>query len=99
MSDGSRLLRFLLSVLLVFVGVVAAPHRARAADPIDPKAVPDPLKPWVGWALDGKDDRLCPSFLGHGDLSRCAWPASLELSLDEHGGRFTQKWHMDARKW
>jgi hypothetical protein len=98
MRCSSPVLRLLLTILVLAAGLMA-PRAARAADPIDPKAVPDPLKPWVTWALDGKDDRLCPSFLGHADLSRCAWPSSLDLSLDDHGGRFTQKWHMDAKKW
>lgn len=66
---------------------------------MDPKAVPDPLKPWIGWALDGKDDHSCPTFQGHSDVSRCAWPATLALTLDDHGGRFSQKWHTDKKSW
>ncbi len=97
MPLARRVARLLFVVLAV--AVVATPRGARGADPIDPKTVPDPLKPWVTWALDGKDDRFCPSFQAHADLSRCAWPSSLELSLDERGGRFSQKWHMDAKKW
>ncbi len=95
----ARPLARLLLALCVLAATTLAPRRVGAADPIDPRTVPDPLKSWVPWALDGKEDRLCPSFQAHADLSRCAWPASLELSLDDHGGRFTQKWHMDAKKW
>jgi hypothetical protein len=71
---------------------------AAATDPLDPKAVPEPLKPWTAWVLDGKEDALCPTFDGHAGLTRCAWPARLELTLDEHGGRFSQKWHLDAKR-
>jgi hypothetical protein len=92
---GARL--FSLLILLAFALCFA--RTARAADPIDPKTVPDPLKPWVAWALDGKDDRSCAFFLGHADVSRCAWPSSLSLILDDHGGRFSQKWHMDKKAW
>ena len=84
--------------LLVFT-IVFGQRVARAAEPLDPKAVPEPLKPWVGWSLDGKEDALCPTFHGHAELSRCAWPSRLELLLDEHGGRFTQTWHTDSKRW
>jgi hypothetical protein len=91
--------RALLFFCALMILGLATPSLARAADPIDPKAVPDPLKPWVSWALDGKDDRACTTFQGHSDMSRCAWPSSLALTLDDHGGRFSQKWHMDSKHW
>lgn len=69
---------------------------ARAADPIDPKQVPEPLKPWVAWALDGKDDASCPQLVERGDATHCAWPSRLDLTLDEHGGTFSQAWHVDG---
>ncbi|HLK41558.1 MAG TPA: hypothetical protein VKU41_32640, partial [Polyangiaceae bacterium] len=73
--------------------------RLALADPIDPKAVPEALRPWVGWALDGKPEGGCPFFLGRSDFTRCAWPSRIELTLDEHGGRFKQIWHADAPEW
>jgi hypothetical protein len=85
-------------VLLCAV-VLLAPRAASAADPLDPKRVPEPLKAWTAWALDGKGDALCPTFFAHADLSRCLWPSRLELAIDEHGGRFSQKWHADAKRW
>lgn len=81
------------------VVLVVLSSRVAAGDPLDPKLVPDPLKPWTAWALDGKEDAACPTFLGHADLSRCAWPSSLELAVDAHGGLFTQKWHVDLARW
>jgi hypothetical protein len=83
---------------VVLLAWVLVAHAARAADPLDPKGVPEPLRPWTAWALDGKDDALCPTLLGRGDVSRCVWPSQLELSLDEHGGRFSQRWHADATR-
>jgi hypothetical protein len=81
------------------LAVVLALHVARAADPLDPRAVPEPLKPWTSWVLDGKEDRLCPAFNTHADISRCMWPSRVELTLGDHDGRFTQRWHMDAKRW
>jgi hypothetical protein len=98
MPPSSRAAR-LLALLALLALTLCLTRRAEAADPIDPKSVPDPLKPWVAWALDGKEDRSCAFFLGHADVSRCAWPSSLSLTLDDHGGRFSQKWHMDKRAW
>jgi hypothetical protein len=89
----------LFCTLLVLALAFGVPGVAQAADPIEPKGVPDPLKPWVAWALDGKEDRACPTFQGHSDIARCAWPSSLGLVLDDHGGRFSQKWHVDAKRW
>jgi hypothetical protein len=95
-----RTLARLAVILALFIFTIASGQRAAyAAEPLDPKAVPEPLKPWVGWALDGKDDALCPTFHAHAELSRCAWPARLELALDEHGGRFNQTWHLDSKRW
>src|SRR4051794_21904795 len=90
--------RLALVVAVLFAGL-GSTSRARAADPIDPKAVPDALKPWTGWVLDGKESHACPQFLGQSDLSRCAWPSRLSLTLEERGGRFEQRWHVDAKAW
>ncbi len=83
--------RFLL--LVVAMMSLLAPLPARA-DRLDPKGVPDALKPWVGWALDGRS--TCAIFEGKADLTRCAWPSRLDLVLDDKGGKFTQRWRVDA---
>ena len=75
------------------------PRFATAANPVDPKQVPEPLKPWVAWALDGNDDAACPPLVERGDATHCAWPSRLELALDAHGGAFSQAWHLDATRW
>jgi hypothetical protein len=88
-------IRRLLSRLLpVFLLLLVVPASASAERALDPKAVPDPLKPWTAWALDGVE--RCPIFNDHADQSRCAWPARLELVLGDHGGTFTQRWHLDG---
>lgn len=80
-----------LAVLLSFAG------RAAAGEPLDPKEVPEPLKPWIGWATAGAE--RCPGLHGQKDASRCAWPSRLDLAVGEQGGRFTQRWHADATAW
>lgn len=61
------------------------------------KAVPPELAPWVPWVLEGREAAMCPS-LPH-TATMCAWPARLELSLDEKGGKFVQTWHLEATQW
>ena len=29
----------------------------------------------------------------------CAWPSALELSVEEHGGRFSQRWQAATETW
>lgn len=63
--------------------------------------VPDELKPWEAWALAGKEYRNCPFFFNSTaseDDFICAWPGSLELSVDATGGRFAQRWTVYASK-
>lgn len=91
-----RLSRF---VLLAFVSVLVMLMGPSArAEPLDPKVVPPELKPWVPWVLDGQDEALCP-VTRQGSPVRCAWPARVDLVLDEKSGRFTQRWHLDAPTW
>ncbi|HRG98137.1 MAG TPA: hypothetical protein PLR99_17920 [Polyangiaceae bacterium] len=109
----SRLARLAAVVLLVWVALLVGHARAVRAQPIDPKAVPPELRPWVPWVLDGHDEATCPALPdavgGLGNLRpagtppqerpRCAWPARADLVLDEKGGRFTQRWHLEAAQW
>ena len=63
------------------------------ANPITVEQVPEPLKPWVGWVLDGKQDYTCPYFFNE-SARQCAWPGTLNLSLHDKGGSFTQNWEV-----
>ncbi|HKY89517.1 MAG TPA: hypothetical protein VJM11_00705, partial [Nevskiaceae bacterium] len=67
-----------------------------SAAPMERRDVPDPLKPWIGWALHGQEARFCPP--AHDDAGRrlCTWPSELSLSLDENGGRFELLARTDA---
>lgn len=81
------MLRFL-SLLLCWL-LFSTAH----ANPLPPDQVPDPLKPWVGWVLDGHDDRNCP-YLYNAEQRQCAWPGHLDLQLTATGGTFTQHWEV-----
>ena len=66
---------------------------AQAPGPLAPAQVPEPLKPWISWALRGHEEELCPRASGDesGDAEpTCLWPSRLSLQLDAHGGTFSQ---------
>ncbi len=79
----------------LFLAATASVPRAHA-ERLARDRVPEPLQPWVDWALHGVRDSLCPFLHGQQDSTRCAWPGRLELDLDERGGRFTQAWTVDV---
>lgn len=58
------------------------------AGPIE--TVPEPLRPWVPWALHGVEDHGCPPRYDAPAPKRCAWPGRLELALVPRGGSFRQ---------
>jgi len=85
-------------VVLLAVAWLLLSFDARA-ERLDPKRAPDPLRSWTSWVLADKGDMLCPSVQGSPDLFHCAWPTSLSLTLDAKGGRFEQRYHLDAPAW
>lgn len=60
-----------------------------AAAPFPADQVPAPLKPWVGWALDGAG-RPCPFRYDRFDETRCVWASPLELAVTGGQGAFRQ---------
>ncbi len=99
---GAALARFLHPCRLVLalaaailLGLSATAARADGhADVGRGYPVPEALKPWEAWVLDGAT--TCPTFFERADQSRCAWPARLDLVLGDKGGTFIQSWHVDA---
>lgn len=60
--------------------------------------IPEPLKPWKKWVLEGLPDQSCP-FLGAATLKNgdslqriCAWPSTLNLKATSQGASFEQTW-------
>ena len=62
------------------------------AQPFPEQSIPDPLRKWVPWALDGAEDRRCPAV---GDAAVCLWPGRLQLSVSAEGGTFTMGAYAD----
>lgn len=85
-------------VLLTVAGLLLSPFEARAQR-LDPKQAPEQLRPWTSWVLAGQHDALCPFMQGSAETVHCAWPTLLSLSLGEKGGRFEQRYHLDAPAW
>ncbi|MDQ3036447.1 MAG: hypothetical protein M3Y87_28875, partial [Myxococcota bacterium] len=63
----SASLRALSSILIAAASLVPS---AALAQPLAPADVPEPLRPWIGWALDGDELRGC-SWMIDG-TQRCA---------------------------
>ncbi|PXX37310.1 hypothetical protein [Undibacterium pigrum] len=61
-------------------------------------AVPDPLKTWVPWALDGVENLGCPQ-LGEASEKQCAWPSALEIKVHAQGASFAQEWQVMRDTW
>lgn len=83
-------MKFPLLTAVVFVTVFwSAVCRPVAAVPLD---VPEELRAWRGWVLNGHEQAQCPCFYNQPDPTVCAWPARLALDFTDQGGAFTQKW-------
>ncbi len=83
------------AVLLIVAMLVVGEHAARAGEPLAPKDVPEPLKPWIPWVLYGQKDTACPTLEA---VATCAFPTRLTLALGERGGTFGQEWRVDATR-
>jgi hypothetical protein len=69
------------------------------AEPLSREQVPEPLRPWVDWALHDRQDAGCSTILFDAEGRQCAWPSRLELTLDERGGTFSQQWDVQRDLW
>jgi hypothetical protein len=66
---------------------------AAAAERLAPEDVPEPLRPWIRWALGENGDALCPTWETRG--VECAWPGRLSLDVGAGGGSFVLRLHAD----
>jgi len=96
MQLAERLRRLIPPALLL--AVLSCAHRAALAE----VAVPPELRGWQEWALQGHESHRCPWLvpgMPTDDARVCAWPSVLELEVDEHGGRFSQRWQVSSDSW
>src|SRR3989442_5499729 len=90
----------LVSALPLLVTIAASSAMTvSAADPLTREKTPEPLRPWIDWALHGHEEERCPFFQGAGEKRRCSWPSRLALDLSDKGGRFTQQWLLYHDEW
>lgn len=80
--------------VILLCGLIWTSGSAVAASP--DVYIPDELKPWEAWVLEGKEYRDCPFFFNHAADNKddfvCAWPGRLNLVVDAGGGSFSQRW-------
>ncbi|HEC11903.1 MAG TPA: hypothetical protein ENI80_01400, partial [Acidiferrobacteraceae bacterium] len=69
------------------------------ATPLEEDRVPEPLKPWVEWALYGEEQKTCPFIYNNEKQRHCAWPSDLQLDLDKRRGQFKQRWQVHSESW
>lgn len=81
-----RLRHFILLNLLIMICSASSAQ-------MPAEQVPEPLKPWIGWALHDVQNNNCP-YLYNGQQRACSWPSKLELQLSNSGGTFSQSWQI-----
>lgn len=92
LAPGRALLRYGFALFLLIIATSSG-----AQEPL-----PSALHEWESWVLHGHENHRCP-WLAPGrsvDNERiCAWPATLDLQVDSHGGHFNQRWQIEAESW
>lgn len=88
------LLRALFALALAACATLAA-----AAAPFPRTDVPEPLKAWVPWVLDGVPEAGCPHLFNDTDTRACVWPGALGLTANASGAGFTQEWQVFRDGW
>ncbi|MCC2657209.1 MAG: hypothetical protein K0Q76_2317 [Panacagrimonas sp.] len=73
--------------ILTMLLLLVCPQMLFAA-PLPARDVPDPLKPWIPWVMQGQEARFCPPAHDDGNRRLCHWPSRVALELGADGGRF-----------
>lgn len=81
---------FLCTIVFVF---------AAQAKPLSPEQVPEPLKPWIAWALQDAPEPLCPFIFDRYEQKRCSWPTQTHLNLTDDRGEFSLNWTVFQDSW
>lgn len=87
-----RKIRFLFSLLLLVASATQG-----MAGPLE--SVPEPLRPWVSWAMHDVNDHGCPPQYNSASDKRCVWPGRLEFQLGGAGGTFHQSVKAYRKTW
>ena len=57
-----------------------------SAEPLPPEQVPEALRPWIPWVLDGVGDEACTLV---GEARVCAWLDQLRIEAGDSGAEFS----------
>ncbi len=79
---------------LIFLFITSWAHAAQEGI-----AIPDELKNWVPWVLEGKEGANCPFEYQSSKNHHCAWPEKLSLDVHAGGGLFSQNWTVYEESW
>jgi hypothetical protein len=83
-----------------FASVVLGLTMATAAAAAPAAAVPEALRDWVPWALEGHEAQTCPRLAGVDDEESahvCLWPGELQLAVRDDGASFVLPVRVHAR--
>lgn len=69
------------------------------AAPLPRSDLPDALKSWVPWVLDGEPGAGCPHLFDNAEVHYCAWPGTLSLKAQATGASFAQDWQVYRESW
>ena len=69
------------------------------AKPLKPAEVPEPLKPWISWAVKDNPELACPFLYNSYEQKRCSWPTQLSLDLTPAKGVFSISWKVYKDSW
>lgn len=97
--DGIMARDHMLRTILITIVLSCCLVQTLNAKALDPKEVPDPLKPWVKWVLHGEEQRNCPFLYNLQTQRDCVWPSNLDLRLNETKGKFAQSWLVYIGSW
>ncbi|MDD1612073.1 MAG: hypothetical protein LUQ57_02925 [Methylococcaceae bacterium] len=79
---------------IVFFGFSAVP-----AAPLTPERTPEPLQPWISWALHDSPEHECPFVYNSFDEKHCFWPTELTLDLREERATFAMQISVFQDSW
>jgi len=79
---------------LAFTALIAAGSLAHG-QAIEESAIPDELRPWVGWVEGRNPQREC---VASNDGFLCLWPSELSMRLSDRGGTFRFRVFANARQ-
>ncbi|MCK4842133.1 MAG: hypothetical protein KAT04_09665 [Methylococcales bacterium] len=83
-------------ILFLFISSIFS---VSLATPLTKDKIPEPLKPWADWVLQGEEQFQCPFFYNNFQQKQCSWPGKLSLELKPKQAQFTSQWQVYREGW